>query len=68
MKDLIKALEIFLKYRPDDDYSPLHCEHDKLHFCSVHPSEVSEEDKEALEKLSVHNDGEVFYSHRFGSC
>ncbi len=69
MKDFIKALEILLKYNPEDDYAPFHCEHDKLFLCcGVNPKDVSEEDKAELEKLGIHGDEETFYSYRFGSC
>lgn len=69
MRDFIKALEILLKYCPEDEYSPFHCEHDKLHmYCGVDPANVSDEDKETLEALGVHYDSEMFYSYRFGSC
>lgn len=65
MKDLIKALQIFLKY--DNPYAPTHCEHDTL-YVMVDPDEVSEEDKERLEELSFHDEGEYFISYRFGSA
>lgn len=70
MKDFIKALEILLKYCPEDSYNPFHCEHDKLQlFCDgLSPSKVSAEDLEALEKLGIHHDDDSFYSYRFGSC
>jgi hypothetical protein len=69
MKDFIKALEILLKYNPEDVHAPFHCEHDKLYICAgIDPSDVSEKDKATLEKLGVHYDDEMFYSYRFGSC
>lgn len=67
MEDLIKALQIFLKY--DNSRNPTHCEHDEL-TVNVNPSLVSEEDKVELEKLGFHSEEEdgYFYSYRFGSC
>lgn len=49
MKDLIKALNIFLKYK--DNYSPTHCEHDVLYVVGISYEEVSSEDKEELKEL-----------------
>ena len=43
MEDLIKALQIFVKY--SNPRNPCHCEHDIL------PATVSKEDKEELDKL-----------------
>jgi hypothetical protein len=67
MKDLIEALQIFLKYG-NPDY-PTHCEHDILTVC-VDPSIVSAEDKAKLETLGFHvgEDDESFYSFKFGSA
>lgn len=69
MKDLIEALQIFLKYS-DLDY-PTHCEHEYL-FVDVDPNIVSNEDKDKLKKLGfvvdTQFDGDGFGSHRFGSC
>ncbi len=67
MKDLIEALNIFLKY--GNDRNPTWCEHDCL-YVAVDPGKVSEEDKARLEELSFHADEmhEDFSSHRFGSC
>jgi hypothetical protein len=67
MEDLIKALQIFLKYS-NTEY-PTHCEHDVLQV-DVDPELVSEEDKIELKKLSFSVDEEFdcFYSYRFGSC
>jgi hypothetical protein len=70
VKDLIAALHIFLKY--GDPRSPTHCEHDLLTICGIDPAVVSDEDKQALERLSffVHREyGEdQFGSFRFGSA
>jgi len=67
MEDLIKALQIFLKY--GNPYNPTHCEHDIL-YVSIEPHLVSDEDKAELEKLSFKPDewGMGFSSYRFGSC
>lgn len=66
MEDLIKALQIFLKY--SQDQYPTHCEHDEL-IVNVQPNLVSAEDLVELKRLSFnpHPDGH-FYSFRFGSC
>lgn len=67
MEDLIKALQIFLKY--GNPRYPTHCEHDEL-IVSINPNLISEDDKMYLEKLSfrVREHEEYFYSNRFGSC
>jgi len=67
MKDLITALNIFLKY--GNDYAPTHCEHDVL-TVNIDPSIVSDEDKEKLDTLGfIPNDDDCdFISYRFGSC
>jgi hypothetical protein len=68
MEDLIKALQIFLKYK--NDKYPTHCEHDELMIGSIHIDEVSKDDIDELEKLGFHWNPieEYFYSFRFGSC
>ena len=68
MEDLIKALQIFLKYG-NPDY-PTHCEHDEL-FIMIAPKDVSAEDKATLEELGFSPDGEFglsFVSYKFGSA
>jgi len=65
MEDLIKALQIFLKY--GNPYNPLWCEHDTLHV-AVEYEIVSDEDKKELDKLGFFEDEEGFASYRFGSC
>ena len=67
MEDLIKALQIFLKY--GNPYSPIHCEHDEM-FVAIEPEKVSEEDITALGELGFMpcDTNEIFYSFRFGSC
>lgn len=65
MEDLIKALQIFLKY--GNPYCPTHCEHDEL-YIMIDPELVSEEDMVALEELDfTPNDVDGFSSYRFGS-
>jgi hypothetical protein len=67
MKDLIEALQIFLKY--DNPSYPTHCEHDILHISSsITSSDVTKEDIEKLEELGFLIDEEgYFYSYKFGS-
>jgi hypothetical protein len=65
MKELLEAFQIFAKYT--DEKHPTHCEHDLLHVC-VDPSKVSNEDVTRLSELGFNNDGEHFYSYKFGSC
>jgi len=67
MKDLIKALQILLKYG-NPNY-PTHCEHDVLTVC-IDPKLVSEEDLKTLDDLGFHAnfDEEDFYSYKYGSC
>jgi len=69
MKDLIEALQIFLKYGNPE--SPTHCEHDVLTICDINPDDVSDEDKVKLEGLgfiiSEEYGEECFQSFRFGS-
>ena len=66
MEDLIKALQIFLKYG-NPDY-PTCCSHDEL-FVEIESEKVSEEDLKTLEELGFYpsEDGCGFYSFRFGS-
>lgn len=67
MDDLIKALQIFLKY--GNPRSPTNCDHDMLRVM-VDPVKVSEEDQDALVDLGFHSDyrDSCFYSIRFGSA
>lgn len=68
MENLIKALQIFLKYG-NPDY-PTHCEHDELWICGIEPEDVSDEDKEKLDKLGFFVDefDDCFKSYRYGSA
>lgn len=66
LSKLIEALQIFLKY--GDVKWPTHCEHDVLKVC-VDPSVVSQEDKDALEKLGFFvSDDDSFISYKYGSA
>lgn len=68
MEDLIKALQIFLKYA-NPSY-PTTCEHDVLRIVGITPEDVSEEDKATLNELGflVDECEECFYSFRYGSA
>lgn len=68
MKDLIEALQIFLKY--GNPNRPTHCEHDVLTICGIEPGEVSEEDIEKLDELGFFvNERECcFQSFKYGSA
>jgi len=67
MEDLIKALQIFLKY--GNPQWPTHCEHDVL-TVDIKPELVSGEDIALLDGLGFFVDEEDndFKSYRFGSC
>lgn len=67
MKDLIEALQIFLKY--GDERWPTHCEHDVLMVC-MDPDGITEEDIDRLEYLSFtwSDEHDCFISYRFGSA
>lgn len=65
MENLIKALQIFLKYG-NPDY-PTHCEHDVM-YVSIPYKLVSEEDKNTLDKLGFFADENgCFKSYRYSS-
>lgn len=70
MSNLIKALQIFLKYA-DPDY-PFHCEHDTLDVYGINPTDVSADDIGTLDGLGFFvsdEHGELhFRSYRYGSC
>lgn len=68
MEDLIKALQIFLKYGNPDN--PTGCEHEALRVY-IDPIDVLDEDKMALEALGFIPDDdleECFISYRFASA
>ena len=68
MQNLIKALQIFLKYGNPE--FPTICEHDTLYITEIHPSKVSEEDKKELKELGFHINETLdqFYSFKYGSA
>lgn len=68
MKDLIEALQIFLKY--GNSKWPTNCTHDQLAIMDISPADVSEEDVRRLDELGffVDEDEGCFISFRFGSA
>jgi len=68
MEDLIKALQIFLKY--GNPNNPTHCEHDILLICGINVEDVSDEDKKELKELGffVTSEFDCFGSFRYGSA
>lgn len=66
MENLIKALQIFLKYK--NEKWPTHCEHDILMVMGISESEVSEEDKKELERLDFFwkEDYDCWASYHYG--
>lgn len=66
LEDLIKALQIFLKYA-NLEY-PTHCLHDELSIVGIDPADVSSVDKDKLRELGFLADSDsYFYSFRFGN-
>ncbi len=67
MSDLIAALTIFLRYA--NHRNPTQCGEDQL-WVAVPVAEVCEDDRLTLAALSFRpsEDGEGFFSNRFGSC
>lgn len=68
MSNLIKALQIFLKY--GNPNHPTHCEHDCLYICGIDVDKVSDKDKQELASLGFFIDSEngCFMSFRYGSA
>lgn len=68
MKELIEALQIFLKYGNPD--RPTHCEHDEMWIMEIEPSDVSENDIIKLDELGffVSESDNCFKSFRYGSA
>ena len=68
MKELIEALNIFLKYKNPHD--PTHCEHDVLCIMQVTKEEVSAEDAVRLGELGFFwsDEYDCWASFRFGSA
>lgn len=70
MKDLLEAIQIFMKYA-NDDRTPTHCEHDVLYVSAgIELEDVSEGDIERLDTLGFiwSDEDDCFMSFRFGSC
>lgn len=68
MEDLLKAIQIFLKY--GNPVNPTHCEHDVMRV-NINSEIVSEEDLKELNKLGFFPDDEfedTFKSYKFGRC
>lgn len=69
MEDLIKALQIFLKY--GNPMNPTYCMHDELRIMNIDPDTVSDDDKKELDILGFRvgdDEDKYFYSFRFGSA
>lgn len=70
MENLIKALQIFLKY--GNPANPTHCEHDTLWICGYDWEEnpMSEEDQNALDELGFFysESDNHWQSYRYGSA
>ena len=68
MEDLIKALQIFLKYGNPE--WPTCCSHDTLWIIGITPEQVSAEDTKELDELDffVCEEDNCFKSYRFGSA
>ena len=80
MEDLIKALQILLKY--GNPSYPTHCEHDELSVHGIDPEKISEEDVKELKELGfeieiegVYDEEKEYeaeesriYSFKYGSC
>lgn len=68
MENLIKALQIFLKYK-NASY-PTHCEHDILMVVDIGKEEVSSEDVKELKKLGFlwNSEYDCWVSYRYGSA
>ena len=65
-EDLIKGLTTLAQH-PDDDISPLHCEHDTLWICAD-PAAFTSEELADLKELGFIPDDGGFVSYRFGSA
>lgn len=68
MENLIRALQIFLKY--GNPPYPTHCEHDVLCIVGIDQDDVSQEDHAELDKLGffVSEEYDCYISFRFGSA
>jgi len=72
MEDLIKALQIFLKYsRNKNEQNPTHCEHDVMYVGKdLRPENMEEADVFALQDIGFlwHEGIDSWFSYRFGSA
>ena len=68
MENLIKALQIFLKYK--NAKWPTNCSHDVLAIMEIDQDEVSSEDIEILDELGFFwsEEHECFISFHYGSA
>jgi hypothetical protein len=68
MEDLIKALQILIKY--GNQKYPTYCEHDVLNIVGIDASAISDEDIAELDKLHFIIDTEAgeIYSFFYGSA
>ncbi len=67
MEDLIKALQIFLKYK--NNQYPTVCEHDTLYIVDMEDVNISEEDVATLNELGFrHSEYDGWISHKYGSA
>ncbi len=68
MENLIKALQIFLKYK--NETYPTHCEHDVLMVVGITEDEVTDEDKAELKELGFffNNEYDCWSSFYYGSA
>lgn len=66
MENLIKALQILLKYG-NPDY-PFQCEHDMVYVCGIDPDDVTGEDTAELKALGFVIEDDQFVSYKYGSA
>ena len=68
MDDLIKALQILLKY--GNPKWPTNCSHDVMAIMEIEPDKVSDEDIKELDRLGffVSDEDGCFMSFKFGSA
>ena len=68
MENLIKALQIFLKY--GNPRYPTNCDHDVLYIMEIHKEKMSDADIGELDSLGFFwsDDDECFISFYFGNA
>ena len=66
MKDLIKALQILLKY--GNPKFPFACEHETLYIVGIDANNITEEDKIELRSLGFIINNSEIYSYKYGSA